>query len=189
MKMIVFVAVLAAAACGSKSAPTDCDAAIAKGVDAAVKSRAVNQARAELFASKYKEALTERCKADQWSPEIVSCIASATKITEVQACQAKLTPEQQAKLTNELREEMMSIRGGMGQRMPPNTPGHPSMLGGSNAGSAPPGAPATGSAAPPASGAPAPGSPAAPSAPPAAAPAPAAPAPGSAPSATGSSGK
>ena len=138
MKMIVLVAVLAAA-CGGKSASPDCVAAITKGIDAASKARMADHARAEQLAFRYKEALTERCKADQWSSEVVSCLASATKMPDVQACQAKLTPEQRAKVMEELREEMeeireemMSFRSDPWQRMPSDVPGHPPNLGGAS---------------------------------------------------------
>lgn len=126
--VVVVVAVLAAA-CGSKSVPSDCVAAITRGIDAASKARMADQARAEQSASRYKEALTERCKADQWPSEVVSCIASATTMPDVQACQARLTPEQRARVTEELREEdqeeTTTFRSDPEQRMPANAPRHP----------------------------------------------------------------
>ena len=196
MKMIVLVVLVAATACGSKKT-ADCDSAIAKGVEGfttATKARAPNPQMVEQMAAALKEALTDRCKADQWPSEVVSCLATMTRIQDLQTCKSKLPGEQQTKLDNELREAMMSRRGMMGPRMPP-VAGHPPMLAGSNAGAAAPGAPATaapatGSATPPS------GSPASGAAPGAATPAPAAPAtspaspaPGSSTPVTGSGGK
>ena len=85
----------------------------------------------------------------------------------------------------EVREEVMSMRGGVGGKMPMNMPGHPSMLHGNDTGSAAPAAPAgADTAAPPAAGSPA--APAAPAAPaPGSAPAPAAAAGSAAPSGGG----
>ena len=152
MKRIVLAALLAAAACSKKPAPPDCDAEIAKGVAsfvAAAKSGDTRPRRAEVLAEALKEALTERCKADKWSAEVVSCFSAASGITAMQTCDAKLPEDQRNRLRTEISEAIRS-RGGMrGPRMPMDMPGHPSVLAGSNAGSAtPPGQPGAGSAAP-----------------------------------------
>ena len=172
-------AVLASAAC-SKKAP-DCDAAIAKGIDSyltAMKSQMPNPQIVDAMGAKFKEAFTERCKADKWSAEVVTCFATVATAMDLKTCQQKLTGDQQAKLQSELREAGTRMRGSMGggPHMPAGMPGHPAALsGGSGAPAAPgPGAPPapggaaaapTGSTPPPAAAptpALAPGSPAAP---------------------------
>jgi hypothetical protein len=160
MKKIVLVVLLAAAGCSKKG--TDCDAAIAKGMDnftATTKERAPNPKVLERMmgmVDKLKSTLTERCKADGWSAEVVTCFTTVTNRKDMQACQSKLTPEQQSKLTSDLMQVMTGAGGmrpgGMGA-MPPGMAGHPGTLapGGSAAGDpAAPGAPAGSPAAPPA---------------------------------------
>jgi hypothetical protein len=177
MKKIVLVALLAVAAgCGSKKTGSDCDAAIAKGIEnfsKNVKEHAPNPQIVERMMGmmdKLKGVLTERCKADSWSPEVVSCFTTVNNRKDMQACQSKLSPEQASKLTTEITQVMMSSGGmGMGQRMPPGMAGHPDTLAGSGAGAAggaaaAPGAPA-GSPDPSAAGAAPSGTPAAPAAP------------------------
>ncbi len=167
MKMIVFVALLAAAGC-SKKAASDCDASIAKGMDsfeAAVKASMSNPQMQEnrmTMLTKLRGTLTQRCNEDKWPAEVVTCFTTVASMKDMQACQAKLSEEQRTKLIAEIRQVMMSSMGSM--RMPNGVPGHPPGLapGGSGApettGGAP-GAPA-GSAAPPAGSAAAPTSPA-----------------------------
>ncbi len=181
MKKIVLVALLAAAAgCGSKKSGPDCDAAIAKGIEnfaKGIKEHAPNPQIVERMMGmmdKLKGVLTERCKADSWPPEVVSCFTTVTNRRDMQLCQSRLSPEQGSKLTAEITQTMMNAGMGMGQRMPAGMGGHPETLQGSSGAGA-----AGGSAAAPGT----PGSPdpsAAPGAPPsgtpAAPPAPAAPA-------------
>jgi hypothetical protein len=136
MKKIMLVALLAAAAgCGSKKTGSDCDAAIAKAIEnfaKNIKERAPNPQIVERMMStmdKLKGVLTERCKADGWPPEVVSCFTTVNTRKDMQACQAKLSPEQSSKLTGEIAQVMMGAGGmGMGQRMPPGMPGHPDTL-------------------------------------------------------------
>ena len=157
MKKIVIVALLAAAAgCGSKKSGPDCDAAIAKAIEnfsKNVKEHAPNPQIVERMMGmmdKLKGVLTERCKADNWPPEVVTCFTTVNNRKDMQACQSKLSPEQASKLTTEITQTMMSAGGmGMGQRMPPGMAGHPETL-------APnPGAGAPAAGAPGAAGAPA----------------------------------
>ncbi len=156
MKKIVLVALLAVAAgCGSKKSGSDCDAAIAKGIEnfsKGIKERAPNPQIVERMMGmmdKLKGVLTERCKADNWPPEVVSCFTTVNNRKDMQACQSKLSPEQGSKLTAEIAQVMMGAGGpGMGQRMPPGMSGHPDTLTGN------PGAGAAGGSAP-APGAPA----------------------------------
>src|SRR5262249_3721058 len=130
---------------------------------------------------KLKSTLTERCKADAWSAEVVSCFTTVANRKDMQACQSKLTPEQQGKLSSDLTQVMMRAGGarpgGMGA-MPPGMAGHPGSLApsGSAADPAAPGAPppapsategAGGTGAAPAAPPAAPTPPATPAAPPA----------------------
>jgi hypothetical protein len=180
MKMIVFVALLAAVGCSKKT--SDCDASIGKGLDnfaASVQASAPNPQMQETrlkIISKLRGTLTQRCNEDQWPAEVVSCFTTVASMKDMQSCQAKLSNEQHTKLVNEVRQVMMGSAGSM--RMPSGVPGHPPMLtpgsGAPEASGAMPGAPA-GAAAPPAGAA---GPPAGSAAPPAASvQAPASPAP------------
>jgi hypothetical protein len=177
MKKIILVALVAAAAgCGSKKAGSDCDAAIAKGVENFTKNIKEHTPNPQItermigMMDTLKGVLIERCKADGWAPEVVSCFTTVSNRRDMQACQSKLGPEQSSKLTAEISQVMMKEGGmGMGQRMPPGMPGHPGALQG--AGAEPGSPPPTGSTDTPA--APAAGAPAAPPAAPAGTPAPA----------------
>jgi hypothetical protein len=176
MKKIVLVALVAAAAgCGSKKAGSECDAAIAKGVEnftRNIKEHTPNPQITERMMGmmdRLKGVLIERCKADNWAPEVVSCFTTVNNGKDMQACQSKLSPEQASKLTGEISQVMMNAGGmGMGQRMPPGMPGHPESLQGAGAapGDPPAASPPTGSTGTPA--APAAGAPGAPPAAPAA---------------------
>jgi hypothetical protein len=179
MKKIVLVALLAAAAgCGSKKTGPDCEAAIAKGMENTIKvlkERVPNPQVVEAnlgTMGKVKGVLIERCKADGWPPEVVSCFTTVSGIKDMESCQGKLTAEQASKLTTDLSKIMMGAAGMRMGSMPPGMSGHPEKLVPSNgsdatAGSPPaPGAtagssdtPATpGAAAPAGSAAPASGS-------------------------------
>ena len=151
MKMIVFVALLAAAGCGSKKSGSDCAASISKGMEnftPKVKSGATDpQIQESKLArlEKLKVALIERCVADKWAPEVLACFNTVANLTVMKVCQDKLTSEQRTKLKADLHEVEMDMMGG---RMPGDMAGHPS---------APPGAEAPGgSAAAPAGSAAAP---------------------------------
>jgi hypothetical protein len=172
MKKIVLVALVAAAAgCGSKKAGSECDASINKGVENFTKNIKEHTPNPQItermigMMDTLKGVLIERCKADSWPPEVVSCFTTVNNRKDMQACQTKLSPEQSSKLTAEISQAMAKNGGmGMGQRMPPGMAGHPEALQG--AGAAPGSAPATGATDTPA--APAAGAPAAPPAAPAA---------------------
>jgi hypothetical protein len=152
MKMIVLVAVLAAAGCSKKR--SDCDAAIAKAMDsfaASIKADSPNPQVQETrltVIGKLRGTLTQRCTEDKWPAEVVSCFTTVVGMKDMQACQAKLNEAQRTRLLTEIRQVMM---GSMGQRMMPSgMAGHPAMLAGSGA----PGGAAVpaGSAVPPAAG-------------------------------------
>lgn len=197
MKKIVIVALLAAAAgCGGKKSGADCEAAIGKGIEnftRNIKERTPNPQITERMIGvmdKLKGVLIERCKADNWPPEVVSCFTTVNNRKDMQACQSKLSPEQASKLTGDISQVMMNAGGmGMGQRMPPGMAGHPEALQGAGAapGSPPATNPPAGSTDTPA--APAAGGPAAPSAAPAAPAGTAAPTGGAEPAAGGSASK
>ena len=135
MKKIVFVALLAAAAgCGGKKSGADCEVAIAKGIENAsklIKERVPPQIAERNIAvmDKVKGVLVERCKADGWPPEVVSCFTTVNGMRDMQVCQGKLTPEQASKLTADLSKVMMGL-GAMraGEHMPSGMPGHPDTL-------------------------------------------------------------
>lgn len=149
MKMIVLAALLAAAGCSKKSG-TDCESAIAKGVDsmlATVKSGSASPQMMDQIkevAGKMQTALTQRCNEDKWSPEAVDCFKKLTSQAAMQACESKLNPEQRTKMRKDLIQVMTSMRPGAG-------PGHPPTLSGSAA-------PGAGNAAPPAAAPPPAGS-------------------------------
>jgi hypothetical protein len=158
MKTIVLVALLAASGCSKKASSSDCDAPINKGMDnfaATVKSRGSNapmQGAMLAVIEKLRTTFTQRCHDDQWAPEAAACFGTVASQREVQACEAKLTDPQRTKLTNEVREIMMSS-----MRMPTGVPGHPQMLQGSDgpAGASVPPSGAAPSGAAPAGAAPA----------------------------------
>ena len=133
MKMIVFVALLAAAGC-SKKKPADCDSAISKGVDNFASEIKKGTAKPEIQANKLaildkiRTTLTQRCTEDKWAPEAQACFASSSSMPAMQLCQKKLTDEQRTKLNDDLREITMNQ---MGKRMPPDVAGHPATLSGS----------------------------------------------------------
>ena len=193
MKTIVLVALLAAAGCTKKG--SDCDASIAKGIEAlsaTVKDRAPNPQMQENMMNiigKLKVTLTQRCTEDKWAPEALSCFTTVTSQKDMRGCEEKLTPEQRTKLTAEIQQVMMSS-----MRMPPGA-GHPPTLGGSGSAANPgsdPGAAGGAGAAPAGAGTPPP--PATPpaggaAAPPAATPPAATPPAGSAAAADGSAAK
>lgn len=128
-KMIVLVALLAAAGCSKKG--SDCDASISKGMNnfiSAIKTREPNPQRQETLLNvvgKLKTTLTQRCNEDTWAPEAVTCFTTVSSQPEVRACEDKLTKEQHTKLTKELMQIMME------SRMPSGVAGHPPMLAGS----------------------------------------------------------
>jgi hypothetical protein len=165
MNKIVLVVLLAAAGCGSKKTGPDCEAAIAKGIENTIKvlkERVPNPQVVEAnlgVMTKAKGVLIERCKADGWPPEVVSCFTTVSGVRDMQSCQGKLTPEQRSKLTADLSQVMTGVPGmRMGGRMPPGMPGHPETLmpnsgSGSGSGAAPaPGATAGSSDTPAAPG-------------------------------------
>ncbi|HEU4727187.1 MAG TPA: hypothetical protein VFT22_04845 [Kofleriaceae bacterium] len=192
MKMIVCVALLALAGCGSKksSESSECEVAIGKGLASyadKIKSMSPTPQAQEgrlAMIDRLRGTLTKRCTEDKWPPNVVTCFSTVESMRDIQTCQARLSDEQRTKLMTEIRQVMMSVRGSMG--MPPGVPGHPPMLGGSASGS--------GASQPPGSGGPAApgesGAPAGSAAPPAGPAAPAAPAAGTTPppSATAGSG-
>lgn len=198
MKKIMLVALLAAAAgCGSKKTGSECDAAITKVIEnfaRNIKERAPNPQIVERMMGtmdKLKGVLIERCKADSWPPEVVSCFTTVNNPQGMQACQSKLSQEQQSKLISEITKVMPGAGMRMGQRMPPGMPGHPETLtpsagAGGTAGSTP--APGAAGGSPEAPGAAAPGAAAPSAAPPAPSDTPA-PAGGAAPAAGGSATK
>ena len=194
MKKIVFVALLAAAGCGSKKGGSDCDAAIAKAIEnfsKSIKEHAPNPQIVDRMMSmmdKLKGVLTERCKADNWPPEVVSCFPTASNPRDMQACQSKLNPEQTSKLRADLAKVMPSAGMDMNRRMPPGMAGHPETLTG-NTGSGAAAAPGTPPGPPGSSDTPAAPGTAAPPASPPAPPGTAAPAGSTAPPASGSAPK
>jgi hypothetical protein len=181
MKKIVLVALLAAVSACSKKG-SDCDAAVAKGMEtmtANLKEHAPNPQVLErrlVVLEKVKTTLVTHCKADGWSADATACYAAAGNPKDMEGCKGKMTPEQVTKLQADIMQVMMSaggMRPGAMGGMPPGMPGHPGALapntppppGGADPAAAPaPGAPA---GSPPA----APAAPAAPATPPAAPPA------------------
>ena len=159
MKKILLVVLLVAAGC-SKKAGSDCDAAIGKGMDsftANMKEHAPNPQVLEKMmgmVDKLKSTLTERCKADGWTPEATACFAAVANRKDMQGCQSKLTPEQreQADLRAHAGDDERTggLRPGSMGGMPPGMAGHPGALapgGGSDSAAAPGAAPRCGSGA------------------------------------------
>jgi len=160
MKMIVFVALLAAAGCSKKK--SDCEVSIGQGIEnfaPKVKTSAASpQIQEDKLGrlDKLKGALTQRCTTDKWAPEVVACFATVSSLPAMQACEAKLTSEQHTKLDEDLRDVFMSSMGGRPSGGPAGQPSTPPGSGGpgdpGGAGAAPAGAGAApeGSAAAPA---------------------------------------
>jgi hypothetical protein len=146
MKMIVFVALLATAGCGSKKSGSDCEAAISKGIEnlaPKVKMGATDPQIQEgkmAMLEKLKGTLVQRCIADKWAPEVLACFNTVANLTVMKVCQAKLTSEQHTKLDADLHEVQMNMMGG---RMPGDMAGQPP-----GSGSGAPGEPGSSAAAP-----------------------------------------
>lgn len=173
-KTVLVVLLAAAAGCGSKKSGPDCEAAITRGIESSIKvlkervpDPQVVEANLGIM-NKVKGVLIERCKADGWPPEVVSCFTTVSGVREMQSCQGKLTPEQGSRLTADLSKVMMGAAGmQMGGRMPPGMAGHPeTLMPNSGSGAAPAPSATAGSSDTPAAAAPA-----APPAPPGTAPA------------------
>jgi small lipoprotein (TIGR04454 family) len=154
MKTIGLILVIALVGCGSKKGgASECADAIAKGLDSTMGKR-LESAPPEMkqqmaaVADKLKGVLVNRCTEDKWSAEILDCTAKATSRDELKACQAKLPPEQAAKLQAEVIQAMTA--GGMGMGMGRPHGGMGGMSGGSAMTPPPAGsdtAPASGSSA------------------------------------------
>jgi len=150
MKMIVFVALLAAAGCSKKSG-SDCAAAISKGIEnfaPKVKMGATDPQIQEgkmAMLEKLKGTLVQRCIADKWAPEVLSCFHTVANLTVMKVCQAQLTSEQRTKLDADLHEVQMNMMGG---RMPGDMAGQPSAPPGPEAPGGSAAAPAGSAAAP-----------------------------------------
>lgn len=169
MKTIMLIALLAAAGCSKKS--SDCDAAIAKGMNnltETIKSRASGPQQEQNLAmlDKIKGVVTKHCNEDKWPAEVVNCMTTVTNQRDMRACQDKLSTEQKQKITTDIQQIMLGS-----MRMPPGA-GHPPGLAGSGASDpgttgAAPAAPTTEppTAPPPAAGATPPAPPATPPAP------------------------
>jgi hypothetical protein len=151
MKMIMFVALLAAAGCSKKG--SDCEVSIGQGIEgfaATIKAKAPNPQIQESklgMLGKLRGTLTQRCTEDKWAPEVVSCFATVAAMKDMQACQQKLSTDQRTRLLQEVRGIMVTS---MGARVSSDLAGAP-------AGSTDPGgaaaAPAGGTATPPGSAA------------------------------------
>ena len=166
MKMIVFVAALAVAGCGSKKASTSqCQDSVGKAIDQMMaQGKSANPAmaaQADAIASKMKEVMAKDCVEQNWSPDVRKCLSSATSRMDIKHCRTMLPPAQAGKVQADLIQARTSAMGGMpgmaphgmmphggmappGAGAPPSTPGA--------------GAPAGGTAPAPGSAAPAPGS-------------------------------
>jgi hypothetical protein len=134
-KTVLVVLLAAAAGCGSKKTGSDCETAIAKGTENVIKMMKERVPNPQIvdanlgIMTKAKGVLIERCKADGWPPEVVSCFTTVSGVPEMQSCQSKLTPEQRFKLTSELTQVMTGVPGmQLGGRMPPGMSGHPETL-------------------------------------------------------------
>jgi hypothetical protein len=161
MKTIVLVALLTAAGCSKKG--SDCDSAIGKGMDNFSATLKANSGKSSMITPQIMEemqkrlgtlrtTLIQRCTEDKWPAEVTTCFATVSKRDEMQACQSKLSPEQQQKVTQAVMQVMMSGRGG---QMPAGVAGHPSALSGSGTAAPPADTTAPGSAPAPAGSAPA----------------------------------
>jgi hypothetical protein len=133
MKTIVVVLVVALLGCGSKKGgASECADAINKALDAMMAANikrmegmggdqgSAMKTAMESMSTKLKGVLTNRCTEDKWSSEIIECTSKASTRDELKACQAKLPPEQAAKLQTEIIEVMRSGMGPMGMGMRPH---------------------------------------------------------------------
>jgi hypothetical protein len=103
--LVVPVVVVVAAGCGKAAAP-DCAAtgqAADRVVDELLASQPPTQRdamapRAKKLADGYRKVIVGRCAADQWSAEIMGCMASATTAAALDACRTKLSAGQRKQL-------------------------------------------------------------------------------------------
>lgn len=150
----VIVVVVALAACGKKG--DDAKGSAGGGGATPACAAAAGKAVASLppggdpgVRTKLQDIYSKRCTEDKWSAEIIKCYESAAGMVGLQACRAKLPPEQGQRLLAEIMAAMAAASGA-GARPPM---GHPGGAGAPPAGAPPAGAPPAG--APPAGAPPA----------------------------------
>ena len=100
-------------ACKSEPPPPDCAATAAaadrvagenlKHVPAGKRDTPAVKARFEAMAAGYRRVIVTRCREDHWSAEMIRCMSSGTTIAAIEACRAKLTPEQLDKMNQAMR--------------------------------------------------------------------------------------
>jgi len=129
--------VLITSACSKsdkQSGGSECDAAVARGVDETISKRRGNNAppmtpEEAQVPQKLKAALAKSCVDDKWSAEVIKCFKTADDIA---TCKNQLTPEQRGAYTRAAMGVMQGARGMGGM------PGHG--MGGPGMGGPPPGA-------------------------------------------------
>lgn len=108
--VLVFVALLGIAGC--KRGGPDCARAAANAMKVSEQGLAqipgMNSRLGPMQA-----ALANRCDVDRWSSEVIDCISTATTTPALQACQDRLTPDQQTLLRRTMME-MIGVGGGGG---------------------------------------------------------------------------
>ncbi|HEV7554726.1 MAG TPA: hypothetical protein VGO00_04670 [Kofleriaceae bacterium] len=132
MKKFLILALLLAAACGSKSDKSSdtaagggdaCTVATAKAVDQMIGSRLKRmesragsdmtdrKAKVEEQAVQLKTVLAKHCNDDKWAADVVDCFGAAATREAMQACRAKLPQDQQQALMADEMKVMMAGRG------------------------------------------------------------------------------
>lgn len=126
MKMIVFVAALALAACSKDSGNAGQGSATTAAAGATCEQAGTNAVSAlpatgpaAAIQAKLKEVITTRCNEDKWPAASIDCYANQVKdMAGMKKCRATLPQEQQQKLLNMIRGVMMGAMGGDGPMHP-----------------------------------------------------------------------
>jgi hypothetical protein len=114
LALTVAAALAVGPACGKSEPPApDCAAAAAaadrvagenlKHVPAGKRDTPAVKARFEAMAAGYRRVLVTRCREDHWSAEMIRCMSSGTTIAAIEACRAKLSPDQLDKMNQAMR--------------------------------------------------------------------------------------
>lgn len=124
MRILIAIA-LFGAACSKKestSSGSECDTAVARGVEQTIAKRrgsgAGEMTDADKEVPKKLEAvLAKTCTDDKWSKEVLDCFKTAE---DIKICKEKLTPEQRANYTRNVMQVMVGARqqGGIGHGGP-----------------------------------------------------------------------
>jgi hypothetical protein len=126
MRILIAIALLATACSkkesSSSSGGSDCETAVARGVEQTIAKRRGSNA-GEMTAAdkevpdKLEAVLVKTCTDDKWAKDVLDCFKTAD---DIKVCKEKLTPEQRGNYTRNVMQVMMGARqqGGMGHGGP-----------------------------------------------------------------------